>query len=371
MRILALCPHRLDGCTYYRLINFMNEARRQRTAEVEFIDPTFSTTQLATIIRNADILYCRLNETLPGIFEEFGLDKIKKPIVLDLDDAFDDINPLSDTYQTQGLANVKLNDGVWLWKDGEKGFSLKENKERFEQYVKLVKLATAVIVTTFELKSYVEKWNKNVVIIPNAIDFDRFPVLPLKKDNSVTITWAGGSSHYADLADIKPHLLSIMQSYPNVYYTHVGQGFPSILKGMPESRVKQSGWVTADGHGYRLATLNADIGLAPLLDSSFNRYKSSVKFYEYAAVKIVTLARNIPPYSDDIIDGKTGMLYDTPEEFTKKLAFLIDNPIERIKIGNAALEYVKKNRDIKEITRDWVSFMNGLSEISKGVYDRG
>ncbi len=368
LRILAVMPHSLDGCTWYRTINFQNEARKQGIAEVEFIDPTFSTPDLAKVISNADVLYCRLNETLPNIFEEFGLEKLKKPIVLDLDDAFDDINPLSNSYQTQGLQEVKLKDGTWLWKDGEKGFSLKDNLKRFDSYVKLVKLASAIIVTTFELKRYVEQWNKNVVIIPNAIEFERFPVLPLKKDNTITVTWSGGSSHYADLAEIKPHLIEVMKSYPNLYYTHAGQDFPGIIKGMPESRVKQSGWVTSDGHGYRLATLNADIGLAPLLDSSFNRYKSSVKFYEYAAVKIVTLAKNMPPYSDDIVSGETGLLYDDMKDFKKKLSFLIDNPLERVRMAERAFEYIYKHRNIKEITKDWVFFMNEISIISKRAY---
>jgi glycosyltransferase involved in cell wall biosynthesis len=365
LRILALCPNRMDGCTWYRLINFQREARRQDLASVEFLDPTLTTEQLAEVIRQADVFYCRMNETLPVIFEEFGIERMQKPIILDLDDAFDDLNPLSDSYQNQGLENIKLNDGRWLWKDGEKGFSIEENFKRVEAYKKLTKLATAVIVTTFELKNYVEQFNKNVVVIPNAIDFNIFPALPLKKDNTVTITWAGGSSHYADLADIKPILIDIMKTYPNVYYYHVGQGFPGILKGLPENRVKVSGWVTADGHGYRLATLNADIGLAPLLDSSFNRVKSSVKYYEYSAVKIPTLAKDIPPYSDDIVDGQNGMLYTSPKEFREKLEFLITNPLERARIAENAYQYVRRNRDIKEITKDWVEFMSKLSYLYK------
>lgn len=358
----------MDGCTWYRLHNFAREARKQGTARVDFIDPTFSVSELAGIIKSADILYCRLNETLPNIFNEFGFEKLNKPIVLDLDDSFEDLSPMSDSYGTQGIQEVKLKDGTYLWKDGEKGFSLKDNLERLEAYKDLVKLATAVIVTTLELKNYVSQYNKNVVVIPNAINFDIFPVLPLKKDRTTTITWAGGSSHYADLAEIKPHLVEVMKDNPSVYYYHVGQSFPGILKGLPESRVKESGWVTADGHGYRLAALNADIGIAPLQDRQFNKYKSSIKFYEYSAVKIVTLAKNIPPYADDIIDGKTGMLYDTPEEFKEKLQYLIDNPLERIRMAEEAYQYVKNNRDIKEITKDWVFFMSELSTLTKKHY---
>lgn len=358
----------MDGCSWYRIHNFAREARRQGIAQLEFIDPTFSTEELARVIKRADIIFCRINETLPTIFEEFGLDKIKKPIVLDIDDAFDEISPLSDSYQTQGLKEVRLTDGTWLWKDGEKGFSLKENKERYEAYVKLTKLATLVIVTTFELKRYVEQFNKSVAIIPNAVDLNLFPILPLKKDNTVTITWAGGASHYADLNEIKPYLIEIMEKYPNVYYYHVGQAFPGILKGMPETRVKVSGWTTADGHGYRLATLNADIGLAPLTDSAFNQYKSSIKFYEYAALKIPTLAKNMSPYADDIVDGKTGLLYSDLKEFKKKLSFLIENPLERARLGEDAYKYVSANRNVADITKDWAGVLTELSWLARQFY---
>ncbi len=96
-----------------------------------------------------------------------------------------------------------------------------------------------------------------------------------------------------------------------------------------------------------------------------NRNKSSVKFYELASLGVSCVARGIPPYSDDIVDGYSGLLYNSPEEFEAKVSELIEDPIKRVTMSSNAQKYVRDNRNLEDITRDLVTFLQGVSDVSR------
>jgi glycosyltransferase involved in cell wall biosynthesis len=50
------------------------------------------------------------------------------------------------------------------------------------------------------------------------------------------------------------------------------------------------------------------IGLAPLLDTEFNRCKSALKAMDYAAMGLVVLASDMPVYRGSLADGPAGRL---------------------------------------------------------------
>jgi glycosyltransferase involved in cell wall biosynthesis/SAM-dependent methyltransferase len=51
-----------------------------------------------------------------------------------------------------------------------------------------------------------------------------------------------------------------------------------------------------------------DVGLAPLLDVVFNRCKSDIKWLEYSAMGLATIAANLPAYNESIEHERTGLL---------------------------------------------------------------
>jgi glycosyltransferase involved in cell wall biosynthesis len=95
-----------------------------------------------------------------------------------------------------------------------------------------------------------------------------------------------------------------------------------------------------------------DIAIAPLKDMEFNYYKSPIKFLEYSAMKVPTVAAKIPPYSDIIKNEKTGMLYNTPEEFYKAVLRLIEAPYARKNLAENAYKFVKGNYDARKRAGD-------------------
>ena len=102
---------------------------------------------------------------------------------------------------------------------------------------------------------------------------------------------------------------------------------------------------------YRQALYAADISLLPLRDNAFNRMKSDLKFIESAANGAVALA-SPTVYERTLVDGCTGCIYRSPEEFSAKLARLIEDAPYRQAIARAGYGYVKEHRLISQHYRE-------------------
>lgn len=352
-----------DGCTWYRLENMK---RQLHEPLIEFIDVSLPTDLLAKMIESADVFILRLSDLVAFDMYDIVFKSNPKPVIVDIDDNYDVVDPLSEMYHAYGTKEVTLPDGSYLWKDLNNGFSVKKNTARLEKYKNILRNATIITTTTFKLRQYALQFNPNVVVIPNAIDGKFFPEMPRNRD-TIDIVWAGGSSHYSDLMEIKEPLVRVLNKYPMVHMHIVGVPFKGFVKDMPEKQIHTYEWLSPDGHGYRLATLRAHIGLCPLKDMYFNYFKSSVKYYEYSALGLATLARNIEPYNDDIVHGRNGMLYSNVAEFETMLDELINDDIKRVQIANNARDYVLNKRNVKDISSDWATLINTIADADRKV----
>lgn len=348
-----------NGASWYRYVQFAKKANELGIADVQYIDLKLSEKDLTTVLNKADVYFSRVSSpVLPVVLKD---DKRKKRVVIDMDDSLDDVDPLSDHYSGLGIKEVQLADGTYLWKDHVGGFNAWRNRMRVEEYKENLTKADALICTTFELKNYLEQFNKVCAVIPNAINFDLFPKVtdPLKRGKR--LGWSGGSSHYSDLAELQTTLKVLMESNVDLSLYLYGVHFKGITKDLPQDRVITKGWVQSEAHGYRLACSDWDLGFCAIRDTTFNRMKSSVKYYELAALGVCTIARNIPPYSDDIVHGENGILYDSPQDFGLKVQEMLNDPMLRLRIGEAGYQYVRENRDLEKITREWVEFLEGVA----------
>lgn len=96
-----------------------------------------------------------------------------------------------------------------------------------------------------------------------------------------------------------------------------------------------------------------DISLAPLIDNTFNNVKSNLKVIEAGFHKKPLIAQNLPPYNEDIIDGENGFLIDTSrnhKDWSKKIKYFINNPEKIKEMGEKLYETVQKY-EIKEVTK--------------------
>jgi len=357
MMKLFVHKHRIDGCSWYRIMQITKAISNE--VEIKEVDiDTWSEKDIMEAIKDSDVFYLRPStKNVTQFIREIKEYYPKKKIIFDTDDDLFNISPFSDAYSFGGTKEVYLPDGKPLWVE-DKHFDPYRNRRALIDYEYCLTKANVVTTTTSKLADTIKPFNKNVVVVPNAVNLDIFPRLDIKKDDKIRLLWSGGSSHYGDMFSIRDDLERLMKEYPNLHLYILGNPFEGITKDMDQSRVHKDGWITADGHGYRLATINADIAICPLEDNEFNTNKSSIKYYETAALGIPTVAKNMLPYSADIKHNDNGLLYTN--DFYKQVKYLIDNPQERKRIADNAFKWVKKNRDLKEVSKTFLNVIKSL-----------
>jgi glycosyltransferase involved in cell wall biosynthesis len=274
--------------------------------------------------------------------------KAGKIIVCDYDDDPFSVNPLNPSYKWNGTEEVMMqwNDGKtdMLWKDGVNGFDVEKNIKHQDMFKACFRKTDLVTVTTPILQEALLPINKNTIVLPNVIALELYPRVEMVKRN-VRILWQGGQSHYEDLFMVHKAIVDILKKYKNVTFVYFGDvRFHSLFKDAPQDQVEYHPWVGHKTYPYKLATLNADIGLCPITDNQFNRRKSSIKWMEYSAMGIATIASNIPPYSVDIKNQSTGKLVDD-DEWYDAMEFLVCNPIARQTLSENAYAEVLKNHN--------------------------
>jgi glycosyltransferase involved in cell wall biosynthesis len=219
---------------------------------------------------------------------------------------------------------------------------------KYQQYA--ITQADMITVSTDYLKKRLDPLNKNVVVIKNCIDTSLFTK---SKNKETVIGYAGSGSHQGDWMMIEKILEKLRKKYD----------FKVKLLGPMQASIKideQINWVDCLKYPKALSDLNLTIGLAPLKDSLMNRAKSNLRWLEYSALGIPTVASDVVPFR-----GISNILYaNEPEEWESQLEKLIIDHNLGTKIGNNAYNELRKHYDPRTESRKLFDAISGIGSAS-------
>lgn len=254
-----------------------------------------------------------------------------------------------------------------LWREGNDGFSLLRNRQQLNGYRKLLEMADAITCSTPHVKASLEQEVDplRVRVFPNLVRFQDYEQVELREDpKRITILWQGGIAHYEDFFPLRQALGNITRKYPEVHWVIWGAQYPWVNELIPPDRYTYKDWCPYQEFKLRLAMIGHDISIAPLQDNKFNRCRSAIKFYESSVLKkpAATLAQKTGPYQDEVLEGETGLLFNSPEEFESQLATLIENTQLRRTLAANAKQWVSDHRDARKEVPKVVAFWEELRE---------
>lgn len=210
-----------------------------------------------------------------------------------------------------------------------------------------MKISDGIIASTPYLKELYEPLNQNIKVAENVVDLTLWRKSRPPVRQGVTIGWMGGGTHEEDLALLKAPMFRILEKHKNVTF--------KILHGVPEffKHHKQIKWSkefkpTNKYPGW-VCKQKFDIGVAPLEDNNFNRGKSNLRWLEYSAMGIPTVASPLPHFSSSIVHGVTGFIASTDEQWEHYLTLLIEDAELRKTVGSNAYQEVKTNWSLKSL----------------------
>lgn len=300
---IAACPHSFDGSSYYRVwlpfqhlgeqSHHISQAMRPGDAlpgpeDVQGVD-------MVVFQRPAGKHGARILERLVGYTK----------LVYEVDD--DMLN--ADSAGIPHLVHEKLRESVR----------------------RCLRLCDAVTVPNEYLADTIRPYNENVHILPNHVKAGLLRMQRPRRER-LTVGWAGGTSHGWDLEELRVPLRDVLEAHPEVDMHFMGQDASPIVG----RDCRWSMWEPDVGEYYK--GIDFDIAVAPSADRKFNRSKTPLRALEMGALGIPIVASNRLPYSEFVIDGKTGFLVDSEDEWRARLTDLIHDEAMRTEMGAAGRE---------------------------------
>ncbi|HEY4361248.1 MAG TPA: hypothetical protein VGN17_09775 [Bryobacteraceae bacterium] len=243
---------------------------------------------------------------------------------------------------------------------------------RLPIYEFLLREADLVTTTTQTLASYLRRWNPNVAVLPNSVDPEEWH--PRPRSGETRIGWSGSPTHFTDLPVALDAIRDLQKRYQfklvlqgmckessldelhqvlcarwGKPYTEtpLGKSIKHLLAKLEGIRYEFHPNVPVGQHSQMVCDLALDIGIAPLLDNSFNHHKSCIKFYEFAMSGAVTVASHVLPYSTEVpVTAKNNR-----EAWKNKLELMLNS--DRASLLQEQRDWVMTHRNIENTVELW------------------
>ncbi len=349
MNIYTTWKH-LGGVGYHRLYQPL------KRIQLENEDITIKVVESYTPewIEETDVLI--FNRTLGPYTAKIlrAMRKLHKPVIVDVDDLWNlpDKHVSADHYKRHGI-DRQIKDAI--------------------------KYATAVTTTNSVLAAEISAINKNVLILPNAIDHDdeQWKAEKTPMGNRVRFGYVGGLTHLDDTSLLFESTREILQKYPDrVQFVICGYDDSPEVRGLWQGMVSNlTGGGIARGEQIAVAPsvpsldygefyAHFDVALAPLQGGLFNRCKSDLKVSEAAAYRMPIIASCTHPYTAH--RHNTGVrLCNSSEQWFNAIEHYIQNPHLIQHDGNANYCYCIENRNFADINRQRLRLIRQLYKESQ------
>ncbi len=138
------------------------------------------------------------------------------------------------------------------------------------------------------------------------------------------------------------------------YYDIYGE---DIFKDLPPEKREHYQGVPLEWWPDKSKSLCLDIGVAPLIDDTFNSGKSAIKYYEYSANFIPGVYSDSVVYHDTV---KEGLLASTEKEWIDGLTEMITNDKLRLDMAQRAYNHVFKEYNLADHYTEWITPLQSL-----------
>lgn len=233
------------------------------------------------------------------------------------------------------LTVYELDDDIWHLDRNNPAYDYWNDQVKLKQAEACIRACQIVTTPTPYLARQLAKFNPNVVILPNMLPGYCWNVVPRKqKTDKVKVGWAGSTSHWSDLEIVTGLVGQLLSEFPQVEIH---------LAGMAEYPFKENERIIKH-ESVRIEELAdlikiLDIGLAPVIDSPFNRAKSDLKFLEYGIAWIPFIGSKVEAYIHTIDQGENGFLATNPKDWLKYTSRLIEDVDLRVEMAKAAHDH--------------------------------
>lgn len=223
-----------------------------------------------------------------------------------------------------------------------------------------IALADIVTTTTERLATQLRPLNPQVCCVPNCIS-TLPPYRQAHQENpDMTISIVVAASDRVLVDVLVPPLLLLQTKYGDQLRIYI---IGPIAEAFGNSGLRIERLPVMPYAAFRafLQEVENPIGLIPLDDSLFSSCKSPIKYFDYAVAQVPAVCSNVPPYSDYVRDGDTGLLVNNDSDaWFEAVESLILSQAKRQNLSDAARQYVIQTHLEDEAGRAWQSVAQAM-----------
>ncbi len=212
-----------------------------------------------------------------------------------------------------------------------------------DKIAKVMAGAYAVIAGSEYLYDYACRFNRNVHLVPTAIDLDLYPDMPppRRTGNPFLIGWIGSYSSISFLKIVEPVLEEFCMNH-DARVVVIGDS-----KGTLNLRYVNCIPWTESTEVESLSEI--DVGIMPLSDTPQSRGKCAFKLIQYMGCWKPVIASPVGENVRVVQDGISGVLAATPEDWWNALCRLYDDHALRDSMGIAGRAIVEKSYSLSVV----------------------
>jgi glycosyltransferase involved in cell wall biosynthesis len=226
-----------------------------------------------------------------------------------------------------------------------------------DKIARLARRANAVVVANQQLERWalgVDVPASKLSLIPTGLDTGKYQITP-EPDQPFTVGWIGGPSTTEFLAIIDDALRSLTNEGVRLLVI----GADRKLKQLADIPVEQHEW-TEDSEADLLSRCH--VGISPLPDEEWCKYKSGYKLIQYMAVGRPSVASPVGTNKLVVAEGETGLFAESTEDWIRQITRLRDDGELRRRMGAQARARCERLFSVQALGRDVADAMMKLQQ---------
>ena len=240
------------------------------------------------------------------------------------------------------------------------------SRKRLVGYEICMRACDGIICSTDYIARRYARFNRHVYVCRNGLDIGRYRLTRPERP-TVNIGWAGATGHLATLLPWINTTMAVMRRHPHTSFVIIGMPELATPMGKVLGPERVLGIPFCPIETYPAAMCMLDIALAPAATTTWYRGKSDLRWLEAGALGIPIIAD--PGVYPDITPGVDGFHAASPAEMRPILEELIADAGLRERVGQAAREYVERERTVEIACLQWFEVCAAVAGEHESMYE--
>lgn len=219
----------------------------------------------------------------------------------------------------------------------------------------------AVIANNSFVADWYSQYCKNVYVVPDGIDTERFKPADkaLKSDtDNFVVGWTGTSVNFGELYNIEPALVRFLKDHPKARLRVISNE-PPKFDDIPPAQLEFKQW-TAEAEGTNLSDL--DVGIMPMRETEWTKGKNSNKMLCYMASGLPVVVSPVGTNKEILALDDIGLAPDSLDSWYDCLTEILDNGTLRTDMGERGREIVERQFSIEIVSAQLAKIFREIAD---------